>query len=56
VPPPNMLLFRVNADPAFVVLGEILQVSQLAVEGQTEPLELRRFLPAAASEEPAGGG
>jgi type VI secretion system protein ImpJ len=55
VPPPNMLLFRVNADPAFVVLGEILQVSQLAVEGQTEPLELRLFLPAAASDEPAGG-
>jgi type VI secretion system protein ImpJ len=48
VPPPNMLLFRVSADPAFVIVDQVLQISQQAVEGQTEPLELRLFLPAAA--------
>ena len=49
VPPPNMLLFRVAADTAFVAVGEALQIIQLPVEGQSEPVELRLFLPPADS-------
>lgn len=50
VPPPNMLLFRVTADPAFIVAGEVLQISRPAADGMTEPAELQLFLPAAATD------
>jgi type VI secretion system protein ImpJ len=54
LPPPNMLLFRVAADPAYVAVGEALQVSRFPVDGQAEPMELRLFLPAAAASSAAG--
>jgi type VI secretion system protein ImpJ len=54
IPPPNMLLFRVAADPAFIAVGETLLISQLAVEGQAEPVELRLFLAAADAAAPTG--
>jgi type VI secretion system protein ImpJ len=54
VPPPNMLLFRITVDPAFVTVGEPLQVNQLPVEGQAEPEELRLFLPASPTTGPVG--
>jgi type VI secretion system protein ImpJ len=46
VPPPNMLLFSVTADPAFVTVGEKLQISQVPEPGQAEPEELRLYFPA----------
>ena len=44
VPGPDMLLFRVAADPDLVMEGERLRISHPPVLGQAEPSELRLFL------------
>jgi type VI secretion system protein ImpJ len=46
VPPPNMLLFRIAADPAFLSTGDTLQIIRPPSEGPGEPDELQLFLPA----------
>lgn len=53
VPPPDMLLFRVPADPAYVAAGEALQVSRPPEDGPGEPAELQLFLPDPAPADPA---
>ena len=55
VPPPNVLLFRVTADPAYVAQGEALQVSLPPEDGLEEPAQLVLFLPASA-ESASGSG
>jgi type VI secretion system protein ImpJ len=56
VPPPNMLLFRVTVDPAFIAAGEILQVSLPPDDGLEEPAELVLFMPAATTPDMTGAG
>ena len=52
VPPPNMLLFRVHIDPAFITAGEVLRIGQGAGDTQTEPLELMHIFPATTAPVP----
>jgi hypothetical protein len=47
LPPPGMLLFRVTVQAGQIAAGDTLEISQMAVEGVTEPAELCLFLPAA---------
>jgi type VI secretion system protein ImpJ len=56
VPPPNMLLFRVTLDPAFIAAGEVLQVSLPPDDGLEEPAELVLFMPAGTPADMAGPG
>lgn len=47
VPPANVVLFRVIADPVFLMPGDVLRISLRPTEGQAEAEELRLYHPAA---------
>ncbi len=50
VAPPNMVLFRIAVDPAFIDEGDLLQISLFPSEDQAEPAELRLFFAAGAGD------